>query len=157
MTPIQNLSLALVSDTDKLSITKMPPPVAQRTFLHLHCQAGLIEHSGPNSDIHLVPGALDPTRTMGVFYPIVFPNEFWQFRSHFVEINSTVARQPLRVTLHPMSFMKFQLYATMTVGFRDAAKQQGTGAEVDELKRMLTETNPYFLALTAIVTILHTV
>ena len=45
----------------------------------------------------------------------------------------------------------------MTVGFRDAAKQQGTGAEVDEIKRMLTETNPYFLALTALVTILHTV
>ena len=56
-----------------------------------------------------------------------------------------------------MSFMKFQLYATMTAGFRDAAKQQGTGAEVDEMKRMLTETNPYFLALTGIVTILHTV
>ena len=45
----------------------------------------------------------------------------------------------------------------MTVGFRDAAKQQGTGAEVDELKRMLTEANPYLLALTGIVTILHTV
>ena len=56
-----------------------------------------------------------------------------------------------------MSFTKFQLYTTMTVGFRDAAKQQGTGAEVDEIKRMLTETNPYFLALTGIVSILHTV
>jgi hypothetical protein len=53
--------------------------------------------------------------------------------------------------------MKFQLYATMTIGFRDAAKKQGTGAEVDELKRMLTETNPYLLALTGIVTILHMV
>ena len=105
----------------------------------------------------MVPGALDPTMTMGVFYPIVFPNEFWQLRSQFIEINSTVARQPLQITLHPMSFMKFQLYATMTVGFRDAAKQQGTGAEVDEMKRMLTETNPYLLALTGIVTILHTV
>lgn len=94
---------------------------------------------------------------MATYYPVVFPNEFWQLRSQFVEINSTVAHQPLRVTLHPMSFMKFQLYATMTVGFRDAAKQQGTGAEVDELKRMLTETNPYFLALTGLVTILHTV
>jgi len=94
---------------------------------------------------------------MGVFYPIVFPNEFWQLRSQFTEINSTVTHQPLRVTLHPMSFMKYQLYATMTVGFRDAAKQQGTGAEVDEIKRMLTETNPYFLALTALVTILHMV
>ena len=94
---------------------------------------------------------------MGIFYPIVFPNEFWQLRSQFVEINSTVTHQPLQVTLHPMSFTKFQLYATMTVGFKDAAKQQGTGAELDEMKRMLVETNPYLLALTGIVTILHTV
>ena len=74
-----------------------------------------------------------------------------------MEINSTVTHQPLHINLHPMSFMKFQLYATMTVGFRDAAKQQGTGAEVDEIKRMLTETNPYLLALTGLVSILHTV
>jgi hypothetical protein len=94
---------------------------------------------------------------MTTFYPIVFPNEFWQLRSQFVEINSTIARQPLRVTFNPMSFMKFQLYTTMTVGFKDAAKQQGTGAELDEMKRMLTETNPYLLALTGIVTILHLV
>ena len=107
--------------------------------------------------MQLLPGVLDSTRTMATFYPIVFPIEFWQLRSQFVEINSTVVHQPLQVTLHPMSFMKFQLYATMTVGFRDAAKKQGTGAEVDEIKRMLTETNPYFLALTGIVTILHMV
>jgi len=107
--------------------------------------------------MHMIPGILDSTRTMAAFYPIIFPNEFWQLRSQFVEINSTTAHQPLQITLHPMSFMTFQLYATMTAGFRDAAKQQGTGAEVDEIKRMLTETNPYFLALTGIVMILHTV
>ena len=32
MTFIQNLTLALVSDVDKVSTTKMPPPVAQRTY-----------------------------------------------------------------------------------------------------------------------------
>jgi len=130
----QNLTLALVSDVDKMNVTKMPPSVAQH--------------------MHMIPGILDSTRTMAAFYPIIFPNEFWQLRSQFVEINSTTAHQPLQITLHPMSFMKFQLYATMTAGFRDAAKQQGTGAEVDEIKRMLTETNPYFLALTGIVIIL---
>lgn len=44
----------------------------------------------------------------------------------------------------------------MTVGFQQAAKQQGGGGgEMDEVKRMLVETNPYFLAATAIVTVLH--
>ncbi|KAF9780224.1 cleft lip and palate associated transmembrane protein [Thelephora terrestris] len=132
-----NLTLALVSDTDKLNIAKIPPPVAQH--------------------VHMIPGALDSTQTVAFFYPIVFPNEFWQLRSQFVEINSTVTHQPLQITLHPMSFMKFQLYAAMAMGFKDAAKQQGSGAELDEMKRMLTETNPYLLALTGIVSILHMV
>lgn len=55
-----------------------------------------------------------------------------------------------------MSYMKFQLYASMTASFDEAAKQQGgAGAELDEVKRMLIETNPWFLALTGIVSLLH--
>jgi len=55
--------------------------------------------------------------------------------------------------------MKFQLFASMTHGFNEAAKQQGqsSGAEIDEVKRMLLETNPWFLGLTAFVSILHVV
>lgn len=45
----------------------------------------------------------------------------------------------------------------MTHGFAEAAKQQGGGsnAEIDEVKRMLLETNPWFLGLTALVSVLH--
>lgn len=52
--------------------------------------------------------------------------------------------------------MKFQLYSTLTASFEEAAKNQGVAtAELDEIKRMLVETNPYFLILTAVVSILH--
>lgn len=55
--------------------------------------------------------------------------------------------------------MKFQIYASLTAGFEEAAKnnQQTGSAELDELKRMLTETNPYLLILTAVVSVLHMV
>lgn len=45
----------------------------------------------------------------------------------------------------------------MTHGFNEAAKQQGqsSGAELDEVKRMLLETNPWLLGLTAFVSVLH--
>lgn len=45
----------------------------------------------------------------------------------------------------------------MTQGFDEAAKKQGAGAgaEIDEIKRMLVETNPWFLALTGLVSALH--
>lgn len=41
--------------------------------------------------------------------------------------------------------MKFQIYATLTAGFEEAAKggQGAASAELDEVKRMLVETNPW--------------
>lgn len=52
--------------------------------------------------------------------------------------------------------MKFSLFAQMTASFEEAAKS-GTGSEMDEIKRMLTETNVYLLITTVVVTILHMV
>lgn len=55
-----------------------------------------------------------------------------------------------------MSFMKFQIFASMTHGFNEAAKKNsGQASEIDEIKRMLLETNPWFLGLTGLVSILH--
>lgn len=110
-------------------------------------------------DVHLVSGARDATGTRGFYKPIVFPNDFWSLRSHFTEINTTTPSLPLQVSFQPLSYFKFQLFASMTHGFDEAIKQQGggTGAELDEVKRMLLETNPWFLALTGLVSILHTV
>jgi len=56
-----------------------------------------------------------------------------------------------------MGFMKMQVFASMTHGFEEAAKNGQASSELDEIKRMLTETNPYFLALTALVSVLHMV
>ena len=51
------------------------------------------------------------------------------------------------------------MFASMAFGFQEAAKQKGGGsaAELDEVKRMLIETNPWFLALTGVVSVLHVV
>lgn len=57
-----------------------------------------------------------------------------------------------------MSYWKFQLFSSLIQGFDDAAKQQGgSGAELDEIKRMFVETNPWFLGLTGLVSVLHMV
>ncbi|ETW84014.1 hypothetical protein HETIRDRAFT_433003 [Heterobasidion irregulare TC 32-1] len=132
-----NLTLALVSDTPVLQYAQLPPPVA--------------------AHVQLVPGQRDETGTKGYYKPIIFPNEFWNFRSQYVEINTTTPTLPIQFVFQPMSYFKFQLFSSMTVGFEEAAKQQGgsSGAELDELKRMLIETNPWFLGLTGLVSILH--
>ncbi|KAF8559459.1 cleft lip and palate associated transmembrane protein [Imleria badia] len=135
----RNLTLALVSDGATIAFDKLPPVTS--------------EH------IHLVPGARDTTGTKGFYKPIVFANDFWLLRSHLTEINTTTPNVPLQITFQPMSYLKFQLFASMTHGFDEAIKQQGggAGAELDEVKRMLLETNPWFLALTGLVSVLHVV
>ncbi|KAF9057869.1 cleft lip and palate transmembrane 1 [Panaeolus papilionaceus] len=134
-----NVTLALISDASVVQYNTLPPP--------------LLEH------VHLVPDKRDETGTKGFYRPIIFPNEFWHLRSHYIQINETTPSLPLRITYQPMSFFKFQIFASMTHGFNEAAKQQGAsaGAELDEVKRMLLETNSYFLMLTGIVSVLHVV
>ncbi|KAG1805182.1 cleft lip and palate transmembrane protein 1-domain-containing protein [Suillus subaureus] len=135
----KNLTLALVSDETAIEVNKLPPV--------------LVEH------VHLVPGARDDTGTKGFYKPIIFPNDFWLLRSHLIEINTTTPTLPLEVIFQPMSYFKFQIFASMSHGFDEALKQQGggAGAELDEVKRMLTETNPWFLGLTGLVSMLHVV
>ncbi|GJE84973.1 cleft lip and palate associated transmembrane protein [Phanerochaete sordida] len=132
----RNLTLALVSDGSVIPANQLPPPVLQH--------------------VHILPQR-DETGTKGFYKPIIFPNDFWHLRSQYVEINTTTPELPLQVTFQPMSYWKFQIFATMTASFAEAAKQQGasSGAELDEIKRMLVETNPYFLGLTALVSLLH--
>ncbi|KAF7294328.1 hypothetical protein HMN09_01161900 [Mycena chlorophos] len=134
-----NVTLALISDESVIQYANLPPP--------------LLEH------IHLVPDVRDPTGRIGLYKPVIFPNEFWHLRSHYVEINSTTKSLPVQIVFQPMSFLKFQIFVTMTHGFAEAAKQQGGAgsAELDEVKRMLLETQPWFLALTALVSVLHMV
>ncbi|TFY72896.1 hypothetical protein EVG20_g86 [Dentipellis fragilis] len=135
----QNLTLALVSDTTVLKYRELPPPIVEF--------------------VHLVPNQRDETGTKGYYKPIIFPNDFWHLRPQYVEINTTTPTLPLQIVFQPMSYFKFQMFASMTFGFQEAAKKQGgsTGAELDEVKRMLVETNPWFLGLTGLVSLLHIV
>lgn len=148
--------MALVSDAAVLQPAQLAPPLAERTFTSI-CLV-LVELT-VQTDVVLVPGLRDETGTKGYYNPIIFPNEFWHLRSQYIEINATTPTVPLQVVFQPMSYFKFQVFASMTFSFQEAIKQQGGGsaAEFDEVKRMLVETNPWFLALTGIVSVLHVV
>ncbi|KAJ4479138.1 cleft lip and palate associated transmembrane protein [Lentinula aciculospora] len=154
----KNITLALVSDSTTVPYAQLPPPLLERNAYGLQSHSFIIAQS-TFSDIHLIPNQRDTTGTKGIYKPIVFPNEFWHLRSHYVELNSSTPSMPIQITFQPMSYMKFQIFASMTHGFNEAAKQQGAGAgaELDEIKRMLIETNPWFLGLTGLVSVLHMV
>ena len=118
------------------------------------------------------------------YLPVLSPNEFWHLSSHLNPINETVrcvrkvytrfdncasrtvdmlfqpmltrnSTLPLRIELHPVSMMRWQLFTTMTDAFEKSAAQNGGGGELDEIKRALIETSPWLLITTAVVTVLH--
>jgi hypothetical protein len=148
--------LALVSDATILQYVQLPPPIAERASTNISL---VLAELTLLTDVDLVPGKRDETGTKGYYNPIIFPNEFWHLRSQYIEINTTTPTVPLQVVFQPMSYFKFQVFASMTFGFQEAIKQQGGGsaAEFDEVKRMLVETHPWFLALTGVVSVLHVV
>ena len=80
-------------------------------------------------------------------------------------VNATVKTLPLQIDLTSMTFFKFQLFSAITDSFDKSASGQATGpaglgggvgsGEIDMVKRMLLETNPWYLGLTILVSLLH--
>ncbi|KAF9385406.1 hypothetical protein CPC16_007999 [Podila verticillata] len=104
---------------------------------------------------HLATNDIDE-KGNGFALPTVYINDFWLLKDQMTQINDTVQELPLRINLYPLSQMKFQMYAALDVGTKKQTGMMGsTGGELDEVKRMLIETNPYLLALTVIVSCLH--
>ncbi|KAG8981290.1 hypothetical protein FRB90_007352, partial [Tulasnella sp. 427] len=103
------------------------------------------------------PGKRDATGKTGFYYPVIFPNDFWLLRGHMSPVNATTPTLPLRITYHPISTLKFNLFASFSQGFDEAANKGGgaASADLDEIKRTLIETNPWLLITTAVVSILH--
>jgi hypothetical protein len=65
---------------------------------------------------------------------------------------------PLRIDFYPLSMFKFQMYQQMDENFRTQESMLGQSkSETDEFKRMLVETNPYLLAVTFLVSTLHSI
>ncbi|KAG8895109.1 hypothetical protein FRC01_012561, partial [Tulasnella sp. 417] len=132
-----NVTLTLVSDPPIMPANGISGPTARYFTAH--------------------PKKRDATGKTGFYYPVLFPNDFWLLRQHMAPINTTTPTLPLRITYHAISSLKFNAFAAFSQGFDEAANKGGgaTSADLDEIKRMLTETNPWLLITTAAVSILH--
>ncbi|KAF5092712.1 hypothetical protein D0Z00_004446 [Geotrichum galactomycetum] len=85
-----------------------------------------------------------------LYFPAIYLNRFWQLHSQYIRINTTTTSIPLSVEVYTMSAMKFQMYHGI-----EEQKQQGTMAEMDKVKEILLDSNPYLLGITFIVSLLH--
>ncbi|KAI5672150.1 hypothetical protein M9H77_12514 [Catharanthus roseus] len=94
----------------------------------------------------------------GNYYPTVFFNEFWLLRDKLIQINETVTELPLHLEVGPISMTKWQLFLQIDQSFQ-IHRNYGSmlEGEADELKRVFLEGNPYLLAVTMVVSLLHSV
>ncbi|KXZ49948.1 hypothetical protein GPECTOR_18g106 [Gonium pectorale] len=106
----------------------------------------------PQIGDHLIPSI------EGNYQPILYFNEFWLLREKLVQVNETLDRLTIHLELSYVSMMWWQLLQQMDQSFGMQVKMGlSQDGESDELKRIFLEGNPYLLALTFMVSMLHTV
>jgi len=93
------------------------------------------------------------------FYPIFYPSEFWIKTDDLIAVNETLQNVTIDFSLTAVSFWKWQLMATLENQWKS---QEGTNgindsADSDIFRTILHDTNPYLLAITFVVSILHTI
>ena len=82
-----------------------------------------------------------------------------------LELNSSVKTVDLNIDFNNVKHWKFSMLASIDEGMKQTAKKAangqmnagGDGSEIEELKRIMLESNSYLLATTGIVTLLHTI
>lgn len=92
------------------------------------------------------------------YKPLLFFNTFFVMKDNMMPINSSLSSLPLRIQFGTTSTWKFLMAMQMESQF---AVQEGMGlmgdGQVDDMKRMFLETNVYLLAVTGVVSLLHTI
>lgn len=112
-------------------------------------RSGMPPHIANN--IHVVPAR-------GGYLPLATVNDFWQLGHELVALNDTVTVVPLHLSYSMQSSWKLVVQSQMQASW-DMQSAMGTSQEddTDMLKSIILQTNPVLLAITIIVSTLHTV
>ncbi|WAR19171.1 CLPT1-like protein [Mya arenaria] len=123
----------------------------------------ILSHWHPNMTLNLlddhtswfVPG------TINKYWPVLYFNNYWNLNSEYMPINETVKELNLTLTYSPISLFRWQMYAAQNMRNKWTSMlgsdMGDEDSDQDSLKTAVLETNPYLLALTIIVSIIHSV
>uniref|UniRef100_A0A6I8MY17 CLPTM1 regulator of GABA type A receptor forward trafficking n=1 Tax=Ornithorhynchus anatinus TaxID=9258 RepID=A0A6I8MY17_ORNAN len=136
----------------------------------------VISHWHPNLTINIVDdhtpwvkGSVPPPldqyvkfdAVSGDYYPIVYFNDYWNLQKDYFPINNSLQHLPLHLSFCPLSLWRWQLYAAQSTRspwhFLGEDLYEQSDEEQDSVKVALLETNPYLLALTIAVSIVHSI
>lgn len=95
------------------------------------------------------------------YAPRPFVNEVWLSPEALLPLNASVTELPLHIEFSLVSLMKLTLMSQLAKAIDSHAERSGGhegergAAAAEELRRLLTETSPWLLAITFVVTVLH--
>lgn len=130
----------------------------------------ILSHWHPNLTINIIndhtawtPGRVPPPLdqyvefepTTGQYYPVVYLNDYWNLARDYQPINETTEWLDLQLTYQPLTMFRWQLYVAQ--GMRSLSFLEESDEDRDSLKEAFLETSPYLLAVTIVVSLLHSV
>jgi hypothetical protein len=152
-----NITISIVDDFSKIPARAVPPQY-KTTFEPVRSPSVLppfLSSDNDNDGLAAQQAALQAPKQ---YYPHVWFNDFWILRDYLVPVNSTLKELPIEVEVGPISAMKFMLFSSVDQSFATQREwgMQSEG-EADEVKRIFLEGNPWLLALTTFVSLLHSI
>jgi len=103
--------------------------------------------------------AADVLPALGGYRPFVYVNDFWLLNHHLAgPLNETVPQVPLELSFSAGGMIRWALQSQMQTTW-DTQASMGTSREGDSdvIKGILVDANPVLLAVTLIVSLLHTI
>eukprot|EP00441_Pelagodinium_beii_P027617 CAMPEP_0197677498 /NCGR_PEP_ID=MMETSP1338-20131121/88504_1 /TAXON_ID=43686 ORGANISM="Pelagodinium beii, Strain RCC1491" /NCGR_SAMPLE_ID=MMETSP1338 /ASSEMBLY_ACC=CAM_ASM_000754 /LENGTH=557 /DNA_ID=CAMNT_0043258325 /DNA_START=14 /DNA_END=1684 /DNA_ORIENTATION=+ len=100
-------------------------------------------------------------KTEGVYQPYLYVSDFWLLEKDYLPLNATLADRPmnLSITYSMIGLFSWSVQLQMAEQWMQQSEWGLTDTQRDSfmLKRLVIDTNPYFLAFSATFMLLHTV
>jgi hypothetical protein len=92
----------------------------------------------------------------GRYFPVIYMEYFWMLQNRMTPLNDTVDDLNLEISYYPVSMIRWTLQSQMEASWKQQQEWgTGTEGESEEFRRILLESNPYLLAVTFAVSLLH--
>lgn len=93
------------------------------------------------------------------YHPTVYFNEFWMIKSYLRQFNEkSAATLKVNFNFEALSQFRWQMYTSMEQSWKTQRDFGAAGEnDADNIKRVFLEGNPVLLAVTSVVSLLHTV
>ncbi|CAK9028465.1 CLPTM1-like membrane protein cnrB, partial [Durusdinium trenchii] len=102
-----------------------------------------------------VIGSLQLGRGTRQYLPVIYTDQLGLTKEKLIQINTTNSKLPLEIVVGPMSVSRWQFNALMEQVLKQQLQMGASEQDTDDLRHMLTETEPTLLAVTMTVSLLH--